>query len=324
MIFALFLLLWATWAAGALHYDLPDGWPSAVFIAMFCVALVAALIVPKGSVWKKGLAVAGVCALVTAWWLTIDASNDGDWQPNVAKEAWAEIDGDIVTLHNVRDCEYRSELDYTAAWNTRTVDLSKLEGIDMILTYWGSPYIAHPFLSFQFEDSDPIAISIETRMQVGQSYSTFGGFYRQFTLTYVVAEERDLIGVRTDHRVGEDAYLYRLTIKPERARAIFLDYLGTLNEMKEEAVFYNVATTNCTTGIRMHAEATTEKPKPWDWRLLLPGKVDELMYTRDGFETTLPFGEYKEQSHINPVATGIGRVDGYSKILRERVSTYIE
>jgi hypothetical protein len=324
LVLALVLLIWSIWTAGALHYDTPEGWPSGVFVGAFFVALVAALVVPKGSGWKKGVAVAAVNVLVLCWWLTIEPSNDRDWQPNVSREAWAEIDGDEITLHEVRDCVYRTEEDYTPEWRTRKVNLSTLEGIDVVLTYWGSPYIAHPFLSFQFEDADPIAISIETRMEKGESYSTFAGFYRQFELTYVVAEERDIVRLRTDYRKGEDAYLYRLTIKPERAQAIFLDYLKTLNEMKEEAVFYNVLTGNCTTGIRMHAVATTENPKPWDWRILLPGKVDELLYSRDGFETTLPFAEYKEQSHINPVATGLGRVDDYSQIVRERVPSYIE
>jgi len=323
-VLSLLLVIWAAWAGGALHYDLPDSWPSGLVVGAFFVAVAAALIFVKGGWRPKVAVVAALCAVVNGWWLTIEASNDRDWQPNVSVEPWAEIDGVLVTIHGFRDCDYRTELDYTAHWNTRTVDLSKLTGIDMILTYWGSPWIAHPFVSFQFEDSDPVAISIETRMEVGQGYSTFGGLYRQFELIYVVAEERDLVRLRTDYRKGEDAYLFRLTIARERARLIFLDYLKTINEMKEEPVFYNVLDANCTTGIRMHAVATTEKPRPWDWRILLPGKVDELLYARDAFETTLPLPEYKEGSHINRVATGIGRVDDYSSQVRERVPTYVK
>ncbi len=322
VVVSLLLGLWTIWAAGALHYDLPDGAPNALFVGALFVAVLAAAIFVKGGWLRKAAAVAGLCAIVTGWWLTLEPSNDRTWQRNVAVEPWGEIDGDRVTLHGIRDCEYRAELDYTAHWNTRTVDVSKLTGVDMFLTYWGSPWIAHPFLSFQFDDSDPVVISIETRMQEGQTYSTFGGLYRQFTLIYVVAEERDIVRLRTDYRKGEDVYLYRLTISPERARAIFLDYVETINRMKTEPVFYNVLSTNCTTGIRVHAVATTETPKPWDWRILLPGKVDELIYSRDGFETTLPFDEYKDQSHLNPVGTGLGRVGDYSRLIRERVPTY--
>jgi len=324
MAIAVVVLVWSVWAAGALHFDLPESWPSTVFVGAFFVAVIAALIFVKGGWLRKAAVVAALCIVVNAWWLTIEPSNDRDWQPNVAVEPSAEIEGDIVTLHGIRDCDYRTELDYTTHWNTRTVDVSKLTGIDMFLTYWGSPWIAHPFLSFQFEDSDPVVISIETRMRVGQSYSTFGGLYRQFTLIYVVAEERDIVRLRTDYRKGEDVYLFRLANDPEYARAIFLDYLKTINDLHENAEFYNVLDDNCTTGIRMHAVATTKHPYPWDWRVLLPGKMDELIYKRHGFETTLPQDEYKRKSHVNPVATGIGRVKDYSRILRERVPSYTE
>ena len=192
------LVGWTVWAAGALHFDLTESWPSTFFVSAFFAAVVAALILVKGGWLRKAAVVAALCAIVNAWWLTIRPSNDRDWQPDVAIEPYAEIEGDMVTLHGIRDCDYRTEFDYTPHWNTRTVDLSKLTGIDMFLTYWGSPFIAHPFLSFQFRDSDPIVISIETRKQIGQNYSTFGGLYRQFTLIYVVAEERDIVRLRTD------------------------------------------------------------------------------------------------------------------------------
>jgi len=320
----LVLLLWAAWAAGALHFDLPESWPSTLFVVVFFASVGAALFFVKGGWLRKAAAVAALCLAVNAWWLTIEPSNDRDWQPDVSVEPYAEFDGDLVTLHGIRDCDYRTELDYTPHWNTRTVDVSKLTGIDMFLTYWGSPWIAHPFLSFQFEDSDPVVISIETRKRVGQSYSTFGGLYRQFTLIYVVAEERDIVRLRTDYREGEDAYLFRLRVEPGAARAIFLDYLKTVNRLRDDPEFYNVLTDNCTTGIRMHAVATAKHPRPWDWRVLLPGKIDELIHMRDGFDTTLPMDEYKPMSHVNPVATGIGRVDDYSRILRERVPSYMK
>lgn len=319
---ALMVALWVIWSAGALYFDLVSNWPAGLAPAIFFAAVIVTLFLIRGSGWRKGSGVAVLCAGVLAWWLTIEPSNQRNWQPNVSRTAWAEIDGDRVTLHNIRDVVYRSELDYTPEWRTRTFNLSDLQGVDMVLTYWGSPWIAHPFLSFRFGHADPVAFSIETRMEEGEAYSTFGGFYRQFELIYVVAEERDVIRLRTDYRKGEDAYLFRIAIQPQRARAIFMDYLETINRMHRQPVFYNALTSNCTTGIRMHAVATTDRPRPWNWRILLPGKVDELMYMQNGFQTSLPLTEYKKKSHINPVATGLGRVDGYSTILRQRVPSY--
>ena len=145
----------------------------------------------------------------------------------MARRAWADIHGDEITLHNVRNCECRSETDYTPRWETRVVHLLKLTGVDLAINYWGSPWIAHPIVSFQFSDSLPLAFSIEKRKVVGQSYSTLAGFYRQYELIYIPADERDVIRLRTNYR-GEQVYLYRTTISPQRARAIFVEYLKHL------------------------------------------------------------------------------------------------
>jgi hypothetical protein len=134
---------------------------------------------------------------VLAWWLTLKPSNDGNWQPDVAQLAWADIEGDQFTFHNVRNCDYRTDTDYTPHWETRTVRLSQITGIDLAIDYWGSPWIAHPIVSFQFADTPPLCFSIETRKTVGQSYSAIGGLYRQYTLIYLVADERDVIRLRT-------------------------------------------------------------------------------------------------------------------------------
>ena len=139
----------------------------------------------------------------------------------MAQEPWAEINGDEVTLHNVRNCDYRTETDYTPRWETRTVRLSQLTGIDLAINYWGSPWMAHPIASFQFADAPPLCFSIETRKEIGESYSAIGGLYRQFELIYIVADERDVIRVRTNFRHGEDVYLYRTTgAAGESARAV--------------------------------------------------------------------------------------------------------
>ena len=122
-------------------------------------------------------------------------------------------------MHNVRNCDYRTETDYTPHWETRTVRLSQITGIDLAINYWGSSWIAHPIVSFQFADAPPVCFSIEVRKKIGQAYSAIGGFYRQFALIYIVADERDVIRVRTNYRKGEDVYLYHTTIPAGRKRA---------------------------------------------------------------------------------------------------------
>jgi hypothetical protein len=253
--------------------------------------------------------------VVLACWFTIKPSNEGNWQADVAQLAWAEINGDEVTLHNVRNNDYRTELDYTARWETRTVRISQITGVDLAINYWGSPWMAHPIASFQFADAPPICFSIETRKQLGQTYSAIGGLYRQFALIYVVADERDVIRVRTNYRHGEDIYLYRTTMTSAPARERFHEYLRSLNEIREHPRWYNAITTNCTTSIRdQHPIA---ERIPWDWRLLLNGKADELMFESHTIVTAgLPFAELKARSLINPRARAAGASSNFSELIR--------
>jgi Domain of unknown function (DUF4105) len=242
-------LVLTVWAGGALYFDLPIAWLRAPLALIYGLAMLAALFLIKGRWRATGVVVAGF-ALVLLWWFAIKPSNEGNWQPDVAQLAWAETNGDEVTLHNVRNCDYRTETDYAARWETRTVRISQITGVDLAINYWGSPWIAHPIVSFQFADVPPVCFSIETRKQAGQSYSAIRGLYRQFELIYIVADERDVIRVRTNYRHGEDIYLYRTTMTPVQARERFQEYLGSLNQIRDHPRWYNAITTNCTTSIR--------------------------------------------------------------------------
>jgi hypothetical protein len=301
------------WAFGALHYDFPV-WKSAAAWT-FLAALTAAVIFIRGP-WRKISAVFAGFALVLAWWLTLKPSNDGDWLRDVDRLGWAEINGDEVTLHNVRNFDYRTETDYTPRWDTRTVRLSKITGIDLAINYWGSPWIAHPILSFQFSDAPPVCFSIETRKKTGQTYSAIGGLYRQFSLIFIAADERDVIRVRTNYRQGEDIYLYRSTTSPEQARGRFLEYLRSLNAIREHPRWYNAITTNCTTSIRHQHDVANRIP--WDWRLLLNGKADELMYEHHAIASAgLPFAELKERAFIDTAAKRADAATDFSDQIRE-------
>lgn len=307
-------LLATTWVVGALYFDLPVAWLRAPFAIGYGLAMLAALLFVKGR-WRAMGVVVGGFAVVLGWWFTIKPSNQGNWQPDVAQPAWAEIDGDKVTLHNVRNCDYRTETDYTPRWETRNVRISQIIGIDLAINYWGSPWIAHPIVSFQFADTPPVCFSIETRKQTGQSYSAIRGLYRQFELIYIVADERDVIRVRTNYRHGEEIYLYRTTMTPGQARERFQEYLRSLNQIRDHPRWYNAITTNCTTSIR--DQHPTAERIPWDWRILLNGKGDELMFERHTIVTAgLPFSEIKARSLVNPRAKSADASPDFSELIR--------
>ena len=312
-----FVLMIATlWAAGALYFDLPVPWLQMPLSLGYGLAMLAALFLVKGA-WRALSVVALGFAAVLAWWLTIKPTGDRPWQQDVARPAWADLNGDEITIHEVRNFEYRTETDYTPRWETRVFHLSKLAGVDYAITYWGSPWIAHPMVSFQFSDALPLVFSVETRKAIGQSYSSIAGLYRQYELIYIPADERDVIRLRTNYRKGEDVFLYRTAIPAEHARALFLAYLDRLNRIHERPQFYNQLTDNCTTSIRLaNVEAQQEKAPPWNWRVLLTGKSDELLYQRDLIDRTLPFATIKERSHINKKAQAADASLDFSQLIR--------
>jgi uncharacterized protein DUF4105 len=306
-------LVCATWAIGALYFDFPT--EQALAGILFVIVLLAVIAFVHGKLLKLAI-VFGAFAIVVLWWFTLKPSNDRPWQPDVAETAWAEINGDLVTIHNVRNCDYRTETDFTPRWETRTVRLSQISGIDVAIDYWGSPWISHPIVSFQFADALPVCFSIETRKTIGQTYSALRGLYRQYTLIYIVADERDSIRVRTNYRRGEDVYLYHALVSQAQARERFLEYLNAINKLRDHPHWYNAVTSNCTTSIR--AQRSVDRRAPWDWRMLLNGKMDEMLYEDHVIATgALPFAELKQHSLINEHARAGDNDPDFSRLIRK-------
>ena len=197
--------------------------------------------------------------LLLAWWISIAPSNERDWQTDVAVLPYATRDGDLVTLHNVRNFDYRTEQDFVPRYDERTFDLRKLDAVDLIAVYWAGEAIAHIMVSFGF-GGDHVAFSIETRKEKGEAYSSIAGFFKRYELIYVVGDERDLIRVRTNYRRPQErVYLYRTRATPRTPARLFLEYVDKINQLKERPKFYNTLTTNCTTDVWSLARALSDR-----------------------------------------------------------------
>ena len=207
------------WSAAALWIDGPASRPWAVLLTGGFLIASGALLHGVERFRNGVLTVLGLVAVVMMWWFSIQPRNDRDWQPSVARLATATIQDRTVTIHNVRNFEYRSETDFTPRWETRRYDLDQIVGCDLFISYWGPTLVAHTISSWAFSDGQHVAISIETRKVVGQEYSVLHGFFRQYELYYAVTDERDLIGVRTGCR-GEQVYLYRINIPQSAAQIV--------------------------------------------------------------------------------------------------------
>ncbi|HSU57504.1 MAG TPA: DUF4105 domain-containing protein [Candidatus Dormibacteraeota bacterium] len=316
VVLALIASLMTLWAIAALHFDFRVAWLRSPLAAIYLVAVLAAWIWLTGRWLKLGITGAGF-VLVLGWWLTLRPSNNRDWQPDVATLAYAETNGTQVTVHNIRNCDYRSETEFNVRVYDKVFDLERLSSADLYMVYWGSPNICHTMVSFGFDGGGYLCFSIETRKANGQGYSAIKGLFRQFELAYVVADERDLVRLRTNYRKGEEVYLFRLKASREQVRSLFLDYLRRLNALHEAPEWYSAVTHNCTTSIRNQRAASDRAPR--DWRMLFNGHGDELLYERGAISTNLPLAELKERCHINERAKAAGDAPDFSELIRKGV-----
>ena len=314
------VVLFCLWAAAAIWIDGPVSRSLAGALVALLVLAYLGVFVFVRPFPRMVLALALLALAVDMWWLRIPPSNDRDWMPDVAHPARAKIEGNRVMIGNVRNFVYRSDTDYDANWDTRTYDLDKLRGVDLFISFWGPTLYAHTIVSWEFEDSPPLAISIETRKEKGESYSALLGFFRQYELYYVVADERDVIGVRDLFR-GEHTYLYRLAAPIPNAKGLLLDYLEEVNGLADKAKWYNAMTQNCTTSIRnrvMHAGGHV----PLSWKLLANGYLDGLMYERGSLGHSMPFAELKQKSEVTERAKAAGMSSDFSARIRDGLPDY--
>jgi len=311
----LIALLALLWGSLALWIDGPaTRWLAGALAAAFALAGLLVLWRVRPA-WRTALVLLGLVGAVVAWQQAIPARNDRAWMPDVAELPTAVVVGDQVTIHNVRDFVYHtSDADFTPRWETRTYDLGRLRGAELFFSFWGPTDIAHTIVSWDFGDGQHLAISIETRKEQGESYSAVRGFFRQYELYYVVAEERDVIGVRAQQR-GERLWLYRLQLPVPAARALLLDYLETVNRLAVQPRWYNAFAHNCTTSIREHA-ARVVPVQPWSWELLLNGHLEALLYQRGAIDHDLPFADLRVRNEITERAKAADDADDFSVRIR--------
>ena len=311
----------SVWAVLALYFDVRMAWlqlPAACLYSFFVMAVAWFAQYNRKAIllWLAGW------VLIVTWWLSLAPTNTRPWQTDVAELPFAERHADLVTIHNVRNFVYRTETDYTPRWETRTVDLARLQGVDLFLTHWGSPLIAHAIVSFQFRDTlandTYLAMSIEQRKAIGQSYSTVRGFFRQYELIYLAADERDVVRLRTNYRTGEYVRLYHTLTNPADARRLFLQYPDWMERLRTNPQWYNALTDNCTSSVTSYlANNHVGGISRWDWRSLFNGFGDHMLYDDGDLATGgLSFHNLSDQALINPAAKSLGDDPNFSRAIR--------
>ena len=306
----------AAWTAAALWFQGPGGVIlKNLTIALWCLFALAMLLMawwgrPLLALLLFSLAFAGVLI----WWQQIPPSNDRVWADDVARMTYGDVDGDRVTLHNVRNFDWHTRTDYEQRWETRTYDLSRLRTVDMVLSYWAGPAIAHMLMSFGFEGGEYVSYTVEIRRERDETFSEVGGFFKEFELSIIACDERDVVRVRTNVR-GEDAYLYRIRMPPEAMHKLFLAYVGEANSLLKQPRWYHTVTANCTTLV-YHMMKRILGHMPFDYRVLFTGYVAGYVHEIGGLDPRYSLEELKRLGHLTEPARRADRSPTFSTDIR--------
>jgi hypothetical protein len=307
-----FVLL--AWGSLAINYsNLPwAGVRIALAVAFFGFGIWALWFASR----RRGFVIfAGVYLALLVWWSTIRPSNDRPWRKEVAVLPRAIIDGDHIRITGYRNFKFRSRDDFDIHYEEREYDLSHLQSVDFYVSYWKIGPVGHTFVSFNFDNAEPLSISIETRPEVGEGFDPLASLFKQFELIYVVGDERDLVGLRVLHR-DEDVFLYRLRMTPEASRQFLLTYLERVNQLADKPEWYHLLSNSCTINIVRYANAAGRVGR-LDFRHVLNGFVDRYLYLARRIDSNLPFEELRRRSWINDDVKAADGAPDFPKRIRE-------
>ncbi|AOA59420.1 Lnb N-terminal periplasmic domain-containing protein [Acinetobacter larvae] len=323
--FTLFVIGSSIWLSFALWIQQPIGyWPSIILIVLWVIFSLSVLGIYVQqrllSRNKDMLLYSMLFALSLLWYFNIPAQQDRDWNPEVARVLHYERQDNQVTIHNIRNFAWTSEQQYQQRWETRHYDLNKISGINIITSYWMGPQIAHTLVSFDFADQSPLVFSIEIRKEKNESFSAIGGFFRQFELSLVAADEKDILYTRSNIR-KEDVYFYPIKAPKIAMQELFLEYLAAADELAQRPKWYNTVSSNCTTLIFDMARVIEPDVFPKDYRLLLSGYLPNYLYDIGALDQHWSIQQWYQHAHVNPRVANFEQLadqssEHYSKLIR--------
>lgn len=259
-------------------------------------------------------------AAVIIGWNNMQPSNDRDWLPGVARLPYVSTDSALVTVHNVRNFDYQAEHEFVKNYYTKTYDLDELESLSFMLSYWDEgTVVAHTILSFGFANGDYLAVSAETRVEEGESQALLQGFFNQYEMIYILADERDIIRLRTNFR-KEEVFLYPTRVSKQNVRKVFDAVIARVNKLYQSPEFYNTLSQNCFTSLRTDLSVIVPAEIRFDWRVLANGYADRMLYENNWIDTDLSFIAAKRYFHINQYVSGGKSADGFSMKIRPWLS----
>jgi len=242
-----------------------------------------------------------------------------NWSLEQSRLPSVKFSEDKILIENIRNCVYRSEVDFDLYYYNESYDVRTIKSVDLVLQPFKKlPLMAHLFLSFGFEDGRYLSVSVEARRQKKDKFSPFKALFKNFELIYVIADEKDIMKFKPLYR-NERSYVYPLKISDDKIKNIFLDILERVNKTKENPEFYNTLTNSCVTNIFKHMKNAGEIKVPRSWKFLFPSTLDRLLYDIDLIKTNLSFDKLRENNLINKKADKYKEAEDYSQKIRENI-----
>lgn len=323
VVFALFVIASSIWLCLAIwiQQPLPSIFNTALIMVWILFACVVLGIYASRHIISRSidsLIYMVALSLGLIWYFGLEAKQDREWNPEVAKILSYERQGDLVTLHNVRNFDWHQDGSFTERWETRHFNLNQITGVNVITSYWMGPKIAHTLVSFDFKNQKPVTFSIEIRKENTEDFSAIGGFFRKFELSLVASDEKDIIYTRSNIR-GEQVYFFPTNMSSSAAKALFNEYLDKADDLAKQPKWYNTLTSNCTTLVFDMVQAISQKPLPFDYRLIASGYLPNYMYDLKAIDQSWDMQTWYQRSHVNPKVPHqvVISSEQYSKILRE-------
>ena len=311
------------WCSGILVYgtrNLPEALSGVLAAGLFLTVLLSVIFRKRFVPFLPTILL--ILFLIFIPWSLRRPSNDRDWQPSFSRNPYAVIDGDKVTVFHVRNFRYRTTDQFDVRYETRTYRLSRLRGLDFALSHWdGISVIGHTMFSFDFGEDGRLALSVETRLAKNVEQGTFQGIFKQYEVLWILADERDLFGLRTNYR-KEELYVYPLNVEPEAVRTMFLGTIEKINRLKETPEFYNTLTENCTTSLISLIRLVAPKAR----MILLFGNLDFRAWRHGVFKFSegMEFDTYQDACHINRYVEELSDLKDYSSVFRRGIRTSLD
>ena len=218
-------------------------------------------------------------------WFFKEPSNNRIWEFGQEKNQYVKIEKDNIEVKDLRDFDWTKK-GHETNFRDFSFNLSDIDGLEVGVSHFSTHEgIGHVFLIFTMHNGKDIALSIESRREVGESFSLQGGLLFDYELIYILTTKNDLLSLREKRK--ERVYVYPIKIDAQKAQKLFLLIAEKVNSLYETPEFYHLFFKNCTNLIVKEVEKISDRKFPFYEETFAPGYTGETLFKMGLIDTEL-------------------------------------